>query len=124
MICEQDMTDQQHKLYELMSGISEDCYCAGWYMGNEYHIWAALQDGDRGYGMGEMDAEQLGKCRTLALELDGWVIWYDDNNDPELPVEEWGPRFIPMAEWLKMVTPNVEFSGERSESAGTQGSAA
>ena len=85
MICEQDMTDQQRELYELMSDISEDCYCAGWMHGLEYAIWGALQDGDRSYGMSEMDAAQLERCRALAKELDGWVIWYDDDNDAELP---------------------------------------
>lgn len=74
MIKEHDWTDKQRELYELMSDISEDCYCAGWYMGNEYHIWAALQDGDRRYGMGEMDAEQLEKCRALAKELGDWMV--------------------------------------------------
>ncbi len=25
-----------------------------------------------------------------------------DDFDPQLPAEEWGPRFIPIAEWLPM----------------------
>lgn len=114
MICEQDMTDQQRELYELMSDISEDCYCAGWMHGLEYAIWGALQGGDRRYGMSEMDAAKLERCRVLAKELDGWVIWYDDDdedNDAVLPINEWGPRFVPMAEWLKMVPPNAEVKG-------------
>ncbi len=111
MICEQDMTDQQRELYEVMSDISEDCYCAGWMLGLEYAIWGALQDGDRSYGMSEMDAAQLERCRVLAKELDGWVIWYDDDKDAELPLDEWGPRFVPMAEWLKMVPPSATVKG-------------
>jgi hypothetical protein len=106
MIREQDMNEKQRELYETMSDISEDCYCAGWYMSNEYHIWSALQDGDRRYGMGEMDAEQLDKCRTLAEELNGWVIWFDDDDDATLPVEEWGPRFVAMDKWLEKLTHN------------------
>jgi hypothetical protein len=103
MIAEQDMTDKQLELYELMSDISEDCYYAGWMMGLEYAIWGALQDGDRRYGAGEMDAEQLEQCRALAKELDGWVIWYDDDSDPELPIEEWGPRFVSTDEWTAIL---------------------
>ena len=103
MVSHRDFNEQQHALYELMSDISEDCYCAGWMMGNEYAIWAALQSGDRRYGLGEMDAEQLERCRHLAAELDGWILWVDDDTDPDMPVEEWGPRFVPMAQWLAMV---------------------
>lgn len=107
MICEQDMNDKQRELYELMSDISEDCYFAGWMNGLEYAIWGALQDGDRNYGMGEMDAEQLERCRTLAAELDGWVIWVDSDDDPELPVQEWGPRFVSMSDWLAKAAHNA-----------------
>lgn len=107
MIAEHDWNDTQRELHDLMSDISEDCYCARWMMGLEHAIWGALQDGDRRYGAGEMDAEQLEKCRALASELDGWVIWYDDDNDPELPVEEWGPRFVSMADWLRRVAANA-----------------
>ena len=106
MIREQDMTSRQYLLYDLMSDISEDCYFAGWYTGNEYHIWAALQDGNRSYGMGEMDADQLEQCRELSKELDGWIVWYDDDMDPAAPVEEWGPRFVTMADWMKMLATN------------------
>lgn len=105
------MTDNQEALYQLMSDISEDCYCAGWMMGLELAIWGALQDGDRTYGMGEMDAEQLEQCRTLANEIDGWIVWVDDDDIPGLPSCEWGPRFLPMADWLalytKIKTPNL-----------------
>lgn len=108
---EHDWNDKQRELYDTMSDISEDCYCAGWMMGLEYAIWGALQDGDRRYGRGEMDAEQLERCRRLSQELDGWVIWVDDDDVPELPNEEWGPRFVTMAHWLEMVPPNDQGKG-------------
>src|ERR1035437_3176520 len=97
MITEDKFTDKQWELYELMSDISEDCYCAGWMIGNEYTIWRALQTGEMSYGMGDIDAEQLARCRELATELDGWIVWV--KND--------GPHFVPMAQWLEMVTANV-----------------
>lgn len=95
-------------MYDTMSEISEDCYCAGWMMGLEFAVWSALQDGNRQYGMGEMDADQLEQCRALSAELDGWVIWVDDQDHPGLPADEWGARFVGMSEWLKMVAPEHE----------------
>ena len=100
---EGSFSEQQIELYELMSEISEDCYCAGWMMGLEYAIWGALQDGDLRYGMGEMDAASLMRCRALSLTLGGWIVWVDDDTDPSLTHEHWGPRFVPMDVWLQMV---------------------
>lgn len=100
MIKEDNFNAKQHELYKCMSDISEDCYCAGWMMGLEFAIWAALQDGDHRYGMGKMDAEQLEICRELAKELNGWIIWVDDDTDPALPIAEWGPCFVSTEEWL------------------------
>jgi hypothetical protein len=100
MITEQDFNAKHHELYQLMSDISEDCYCAGWITENEYGIWAALQTGDRTYGMSEMNPDQLKRCGELAQELDGWIIWLDDYTDPTLPSEKLGPRFVSMGAWL------------------------
>ncbi len=108
---EHDWSDKQRELYETMSDISEDCYCAGWMMGLECAIWGALQDGDRRYGMGEMDAEQLERCRELSRELGGWIIWVDDDEVPGLPLAEWGARFLTMPRWLEMVAANAEVRG-------------
>ena len=103
MITEANFTESQRELYDLMSDISEDCYCAGWLMGNEYNIWAALQDGDLSYGRGVMDAESLERFRELSAELQGWIIWADDDMDKDMPVAEWGPRFITLGKWIQMV---------------------
>ena len=111
MIREDDFDEKQRELYETMSDISEDCYCAGWMIGLEFALWSALQDGDRRYGFSEMDAQQLAKCRELAKELDGWIVWVDDDTDPNLPAAEWGPRFLSMSEWLPKVTANAELPG-------------
>lgn len=97
-----DFNESQRELYELMREISEDCYCAGWMLGLEYAIWGALQDGDLRYGMGEMDAASLLRCRALSLALGGWIVWVDDDIEPSLPVDQWGPRFVPMETWLQM----------------------
>lgn len=103
---EHDWSDTQRELYETMSAISEDCYCAQWMLGLEHAIWGALQDGDRRYGMGEMDAERLERCRELSHELGGWIIWVDDDEVPGLPLAEWGARFLTMPRWLEMAAAN------------------
>jgi hypothetical protein len=95
---------KQRALYQLMSDISEDCYCAGWMTGNEYTLWEMVTDqaAERRYGMGEVEAQSIEDMRTISAEVGGWIRWRDDDEDKELPVEDWGPVFTPMAEWLPM----------------------
>ena len=66
-------------LAELISGISEECYCAGWYTGVEWSAWAwADLAGPIDYGMGEVEADA---CRALNACKErlagGWVHWFD-----------------------------------------------
>lgn len=99
MIVEADFSEKQKELYELMSWISEYCYCAGWMIGSEYIIWEAMHGGPRHYGQDEIRQEDLDKCAALSKALDGWIIWYDDHDQAGLPASEWGQRFVTMDEW-------------------------
>lgn len=72
----------------LMSGISEDLWCAGWLMGNEYALWQA-KPGQR-YGMGEITERQATLLRLLSEEADGWFRWDDER----------GLVFVRMKAWL------------------------
>lgn len=96
---EQHLTPLQRALYELMSEISEDCWCAGWMMGNEYSLWDAIVTGDRTYGMGFMEEGLLASCKALSDQVGGWIEWRDDEQG--LPAGEWGPYFIAMPDWLE-----------------------
>ena len=100
MIAEDMFTPDQKALYDLMSDISEDCFFAVWITGNEYGVWDAINGNARGYE--QASAEQLQKCRELSNLINGWVIWRDDQDDPDMPLEEWGPYFIGMDEWIAM----------------------
>lgn len=103
MIQEKNFTKGQKLLYERMSAISESCFCAGWIGGNEFSIWKALITGDTTFGFDHMDLDDLDTCKKLAYTLGGWIVWYDDEDDPSLPVEEWGPRFVTFEEWRRIV---------------------
>jgi hypothetical protein len=110
-MAERDLTSRQMELYQVMSDISEDCYCAGWLIGNEYTIWSAIQSGDHRYGLAEIEPEQLEQCRILSEELGGWIVWADDETDPVLPRDMWGPKFVSMSEWLEMFAQEITKGG-------------
>lgn len=94
------LTPKQREMYDLMSEISEDCWCAGWMMGLEYAIWGAMRDGDLSYGMNSMEPETLEKVRALFNELGGWIVWKDDLTDDGMPIDDWGPYFVTTEDWM------------------------
>lgn len=85
------LTDPQHDLYDRMSEISEDCFCASWIYDNEYNIWDAIVNGDTSPAYPRMKPRLLRRCQLLSMEIGGWIYWTD------------GPQFVPMAQWLEMV---------------------
>lgn len=89
----------KHELYQLMSDISEDCYCAGWLIGNEYRLWNAITDpnDDRRYGMSEIAEDDIARLRELSAHAGGWWMWEDKDDSP-------GAMFIALAEWEKHVS--------------------
>ena len=83
--------DSALALRDLMSDISEEYYCAGWLSGLEDELWRMLLGGDRGFGMSEVTAEEVGRLRTLHERCGGW--WFYD--------KQHGEMFITTAEWTK-----------------------
>lgn len=77
-------------LLGLMTGISEEFWCAGWMSGLEYDLWEAA-DGKH-YGQGQITKRTAALLRLLSEECDGW--WYYAHN---------GPKFVSRADWRKKV---------------------
>lgn len=76
-------------LLGLMTGISEEFWCAGWMSDLEYDLWQV--PAGKKYGHGEITERQSTLLRLLSDECDGW--WHWD--------EEGGAVFIRREEWLK-----------------------
>jgi hypothetical protein len=65
-------------LCQLMSGVSEECYCASWLSGLEYSLWEMVAGGDREFGLGEVSLAQVDDLRALSGRCDGWWMWVDE----------------------------------------------
>ncbi|MBP0578636.1 hypothetical protein J8I29_04900 [Labrys sp. LIt4] len=74
-------------LLALMTGISEQCYYAGWMSDLEYDLWQVAPD--TSYGHGTITERQAQLLRLLAEEADGWWT-YSDGDDP---------AFLDLASW-------------------------
>ena len=85
-------------LLGLMTGISEEFWCAGWLIGLEFDLWnAAMKTGK--------DHTKIGKrleilLRLLSEECDGWWYWKNDADN--------NPRFIRLTEWREIVDRNSD----------------
>lgn len=73
-------------LLGLMTGISEEFWCAGWMDGLEFSLWNAPPG--MSYGTGTITERQSQLLKLLSEECDGWWHWND------------GAKFIRMADWL------------------------
>lgn len=82
-------------LETMMREISEDCWCAGWFSGNEVAIWHLARKGGGDYGQGQVSQEQAGKLLILADALQEWVEWDHESG---------GTRSVPIAEWIAAIT--------------------
>jgi hypothetical protein len=78
-------------LYEKMSAISEDFWCAGWLSGNEYALWEILHGDQHDYGFGVVDYEDLDELRVLSQHANGW-IWTGRGR-------EHAPQLVPFTQW-------------------------
>jgi hypothetical protein len=78
-------------LLALMTGMSEEYYCASWLIDLEFTLWE-IQAGTR-FGFRVVTERQATLLRLLSEECDGW--WRYDAEE--------GPVFIRRADWLKLV---------------------
>lgn len=77
-------------LLGLMTGISEEFWCAGWLTGLEFSLWKA-PTGMR-FGQGSITERQSQLLKLLSEESDGWWCWQNGE-----------ATFVCMADWLKLL---------------------
>lgn len=76
-------------LRKLMSGISEEYWCAGWLSGLEYALWDTVTGKEKPI----CSLEQIEQLKYLSEKCGGWIIW-----DEQAKAE----RFVPMEQWLRL----------------------
>lgn len=79
-------------LLGLMTGLSEENWCAGWMLGLEYSLWIAAYSFDEAhpFGMGKLTKRQRDLLRMLSDECGGWWISADEDHST---------RFVPLEDW-------------------------
>lgn len=85
------MTPEQAKLAQLMSDISEECWCAGWMHGTEFRLWEAITDPQdhRHWGQDYIDDEMVEHLKRLSGGVRGWVRYEEGVGELFVPLDEW-----------------------------------
>jgi len=86
--------DAAVRLRDVMSDISEDCYCAGWLTGLEFMLWGAVVGGEPfHFGMGRVESSDIAELRRLSEKCGGWWRFDDEHGEVFVPIDEWLARF-------------------------------
>lgn len=77
---------------DLVSTISERCFCAGWQSAMEFRLWLVVVGAnDTELAQSNVSDLELQKLRSHLISEKTWIIFRD------------GPTLIPLAEWLPLV---------------------
>ncbi len=76
-------------LLSLMTGISEELWCASWLTGLEHSLWQAREGGPMRFGMGEVTQRQCDLLRLLSEEARGWWRWDQDQGAVFVTLDDW-----------------------------------
>jgi hypothetical protein len=87
------MTEDERQLSELMSGISERCYSAGWMQYLEYVLWDAVMSGPRNFGHGEITQEDINELTRISNRTKTWIVFDDIHEETAIPLERWEKQF-------------------------------
>ena len=98
------------KLLDLMSDISERCYCAQWLSDLEFDLWKIILDyrcgkikGNVSYGQSEVTIEEIKELVKLSEESNGWWAWiegdYETISGKRQMTKLYGNVFIELYTW-------------------------
>lgn len=88
-----DLTPKQKLLANLMSEVSERCYCAGWMQNLEYVLWEALVNGERKYGQDTITQQDINSLKELSEMTNSWIVFDDILDEMPLDLSAWKEKF-------------------------------
>lgn len=78
-----------HPLSQLMSDISEECWCASWLIGTEFVLWEAVLNGPMDWGQGRINEEQIDTLKALSNRYDCWIFALDYVGEIPITIRSW-----------------------------------
>ena len=93
LLCDDPAEGARLGLLALMAGISEECWCAGWMMDNEFTCWKSVKSGyPQSNGQSVITARQALLLKLLSDEAGGWWIWDGGARPKFISLDKWSER--------------------------------
>ena len=79
----------------MISEISEDIYCAGWYINTEFELWTWINDEstipeELNHRVITKDLVELQMLkRTASNKLKLWAYWHNTDEEKSIEISEW-----------------------------------
>ena len=89
-----DLSEDEQKLAELMSWISEAGYCAGWMSTLELDLWEIIIGVDRRYGTYDLAHYDIDQLNSLSKKCGCWIIFDDVNEETSIDLETWKKMYL------------------------------
>jgi len=74
-------------LYQLMSDLSEKCWCAGWMGGTERAVWALIV-GDEAGTVWSATEDEIAAIKVISDLAGVWIVWADHDAAP-VDLDQW-----------------------------------
>ncbi len=72
----QGLTVDQRELFQAISDLSEECYCADWVIGTKHNVWRLIHHGGSwGLWRFQVEATQLDRVRRAMSRAQCWIVW-------------------------------------------------
>jgi hypothetical protein len=84
-----NLSDDEKRLLDLMSEISESAWAAGWMLDLEYNLWHIVQTGPRSYGSIYVTEFQIKELMSLSNITGGWIFFDNEKGEQPIKINEW-----------------------------------
>jgi len=83
--------EKQNLITNLISEISEEIYCAGWYINIEFELWTWINDESTiPEGLNHrVIKKDLIELQKLSNKLKMWAYWHNTDEEKSIEISEW-----------------------------------
>lgn len=88
-----DLDMNQLLLAEVMSGISEKGFYAGWMQDLEYDLWRIINGGETLYGHHDVTQAEIGALWSMVRQCGCWIVFDNDTEETAIALDTWKEMF-------------------------------
>ena len=113
-----DLNEDEQKLEEFMSWISEEGYSAGWMSDLEYDLWEIVVGGDKSYSRYTLTQDDIDKLNLLSQKCGCWIVFDDVNEETAVDLETWKKMYsdkVIADQIIRQVSEFIPFSDDDLE---------